>query len=130
MAKTFTAVCITLGLLALPPQAFAEDEEVGDSEGISYPAKIGGKFLIGMMNATTGIVEIPKTMMTESTNEGLASGLTVGLVKGMTNMIGRSFLGMMDVVSFPIPTKPLVQPPVVFQDFGTETTYGEGWQTY
>lgn len=130
MAKKLTVVCLTLGLLATTTYAYAEEEEVGDSEGISYPAKIGGKFLIGMMNASTGIVEIPKTMVTESSNEGLASGLTVGFIKGMTNMIGRTFLGMMDVVSFPIPTKPLVQPPVVFQDFGTETTYGEGWQTY
>ncbi len=101
-----------------------------DGDGISYPARIAGKLGIGLMNATTGIVEIPKTMMTVSEQEGIGLGLSLGLVKGMTNMMGRSFLGMLDVVSFPIPTKPLINPPVVFQDFGTETTYGQGWETY
>lgn len=117
--------CLAVAIIAaasLP--AHAEDS------AISYPAKIGGKFGIGMINAMTGIVEIPKTMMTVSSSEGIGLGLSLGLVKGMTNMLGRSLLGMMDVVSFPIPTKPLVSPPVVFQDFGTETTYGSGWETY
>jgi putative exosortase-associated protein (TIGR04073 family) len=116
------AACLS-GLSSIP--AAAED-----GSSLSYGSKIGGKFLIGMMNATTGIVEIPKTMMTETASDGLAMGMTVGLVKGMTNMLGRSLMGMMDVVSFPIPTKPLIKPPVVFQDFDQETTYGDGWETY
>jgi putative exosortase-associated protein (TIGR04073 family) len=98
--------------------------------GISYPARIGGKLGIGLINATTGIVELPKSMMVESSKEGIWMGMSVGLLKGMTNMLGRSLLGMMDVVSFPVPTKPLVTPAVVFQDFGEETTYGSGWETY
>jgi putative exosortase-associated protein (TIGR04073 family) len=107
-----------------PASALAEDS------GLSYPSKIGGKLGIGLMNAMTGIVEIPKSMIVESNKEGIGMGLSVGLVKGMTNMLGRSVLGMADVISFPIPTKPLVTPPVVFQDFGTETSYGAGWETY
>ena len=101
----------------------------GDS-GISYPAQIGGKLGIGLINAATGIVELPKSIMVESSKEGIGMGMSVGLLKGMTNMVGRSFFGMLDVVSFPIPTKPMVTPAVVFQDFGEETTYGSGWETY
>ncbi len=126
MSRNKTTVFLAAGLLALSSVS-AQAEE---GSGISYPAKIGGKFLIGMMNATTGMVEIPKTMMTTSASDGLGLGLSLGFVKGMTNMLGRSLLGMMDVISFPIPTKPLVNPPVVFQDFDQETTYGEAWETY
>lgn len=125
MPMKISSLCVLVSLLCLSSfSAHAEES------GISYPAKIGGKFLIGMMNATTGIIELPKTIMTESSNEGIAMGMSVGIIKGMTNMLGRSFLGMMDVVSFPIPTKPLITPPVVFQDFDQETTYGNGWETY
>ncbi len=119
------ALVLVAGAIAL----FSVASHAEDS-GISYPARIGGKFGVGIINATTGIVEIPKTMMTVSAQEGIGLGLSLGLIKGMTNMLGRSFLGMLDVVSFPIPTKPLVTPPVVFQDFDTETTYGQGWETY
>jgi hypothetical protein len=37
---------------------------------------------------------------------------------------------MVDVVSFPIPTKPMITPAVVFQDFAQGTTYASGWETY
>lgn len=97
---------------------------------ISYPAKIGGKLGIGLINATTGLAEIPKTIMTVSDKEGIAMGASLGIVKGLTNALGRSLLGMVDVVSFPIPTKPLITPAVVFQDTSEETTYGQGWETY
>ena len=126
MSKKIPVLCVAAGLLCLSSLSVRAEE----GSGISYPAKIGGKFLIGMLNVATGIVEIPKTMMTESASEGIAMGASLGLLKGMTNVLGRSFLGMADVVSFPIPTKPLVTPPVVFQDFDKETTYGEGWETY
>ena len=125
MSHKKQALFVVAGLAALLSVAAHAEEN-----GISYPAKIGGKLGIGLINATTGIVEIPKTMMTVSAKEGIALGMTLGLTKGMINMIGRSFMGMLDVVSFPIPTKPLITPPVVFEDFSEETTYGQGWETY
>jgi putative exosortase-associated protein (TIGR04073 family) len=120
----------TLSLVAGAIALFAVAAHAEEDSGISYPARIGGKLGIGFINATTGIVEIPKSIIVESTKENIWQGMSVGLVKGMTNMVARSFLGMLDVVSFPIPTKPLVTPAVVFQDFSTETTYGTGWETY
>lgn len=108
---------------------FSPNSQAEDS-GISYPAKIGGKFGIGLINTVTGIVEIPKTMMAVSENEGIGMGMSMGFVKGMTNLVGRTLTGIVDVVSFPIPTKPMVSPAVVFQDFGQETTYASGWETY
>jgi len=125
MSKTLKALLFT-GLFALCPAAAHADED----GGLSYPARIGGKLGIGLMNASTGIIELPKSMMVESSKEGIAMGLSVGFIKGLTNMLGRSFFGMLDVVSFPLPTKPMITPAVVFQDFAEETTYGNGWETY
>lgn len=115
---------LCLGVFFFSSSIHAEDS------GIPYGAQIAGKFGIGLINATTGIVEIPKTMMAVSEADGLAKGLSLGLFQGMGNMLGRTFLGMLDVISFPIPTKPLINPPVVFEDFGVETSYGSGWETY
>lgn len=108
---------------------FSLSAQAGDS-GISYPAKIGGKLGIGLLNTVTGIGEIPKSMMVETADEGIGMGMSLGFVKGMTNMLGRTLTGMVDVVSFPIPTKPMITPPVIFQNFDQETTYASGWETY
>ena len=69
-------------------------------------------------------------MMVESAKDGVGMGLTFGFVKGLTNLVGRTLTGIVDVVSFPIPTKPMVTPAVVFQEFDQETTYASGWETY
>lgn len=125
MLKKTQTLALCAGAIAL----FATAVHAEDS-GISYPARIGGKLGIGLINVTTGMVEIPKSIMVETEQENIWMGMSAGLAKGVVNAIGRSFLGMIDVVSFPIPTKPLVTPPVVFQDFSTETTYGTGWESY
>lgn len=125
MSQNKPMLCLAAGALALCAAAAHAEEG-----GLSYPARIGGKLGIGLLNATTGIVELPKGIVVESSKEGILRGVTVGWIKGFGNMLGRSFLGMVDVVSFPIPTKPLITPPVVFQDFGEETSYGTGWESY
>jgi putative exosortase-associated protein (TIGR04073 family) len=113
-----------IALLIISTPSFADDG------GIGYPAKIFGKLGIGIINAATGIIEIPKSMTVESQQEGIGMGLSVGLLKGLGNTLGRSILGVADVVTFPIPTKPMLTPPVVFQDFSTATEYSNGWELY
>jgi putative exosortase-associated protein (TIGR04073 family) len=120
---------LALFLAAVAITLFSMSVQAEDS-GISYPARIAGKFGIGIINTTTGIIEIPKSMMVESAKEGIGMGMSLGFVNGMTNMLGRTIVGMVDVVSFPIPTKPMITPAVVFQDFDQETTYASGWETY
>jgi putative exosortase-associated protein (TIGR04073 family) len=110
--------------------AFCSPSPQAEESGISYPARIGGKLGIGLINTATGIIEIPKSMMVVSAEEGIGMGMSLGFVNGMTNMLGRTLTGMVDVVSFPIPTKPMITPAVVFQDFSQETTYASGWETY
>ncbi len=101
-----------------------------DKSELSYPAKIGGKLGMGLINTVTGIAEIPKSMMVTTAKDGIGLGMSLGFVNGMTNMLGRTLVGMVDVVSFPIPTKPMITPPVIFQSFDQETTYASGWEIY
>ena len=124
MSSNKCALGLACALALFSTALFAEDS------GISYPARIAGKFGIGLINTVTGIVEIPKSMMVESASEGIGMGMSLGFVKGMTNMMGRTLTGMLDVVSFPIPTKPMITPAVVFQDFDQATTYASGWEGY
>ena len=119
---TLFLAAVAIGFLSMSAQA--------EDSGISYPARIAGKLGIGLINTVTGIIELPKSMMVESAKDGIGMGLSLGFIQGMTNMMGRTLIGMMDVVSFPIPTKPMITPPVIFQDFGQETTYATGWETY
>ena len=125
MQKNLLGLILVACAIALfSSMSYAEDS------GISYPARIGGKFGIGLINTVTGIVEIPKSMTVETEKEGIGMGMSMGFVKGMTNMLGRTLVGIVDVVSFPIPTKPMISPAVVFQDFSQESTFSSGWETY
>ena len=46
-----------------------------------YAATVAEKLGTGVTNVATGWVEIPKTMYVSSSQEGLASGLTLGFFK-------------------------------------------------
>ena len=124
MKKTTCISLFCLGLV-LVPAARAEPE---GSRG--YAGTAGEKFGIGVTNAATGWVEIPKTMYVSSLQDGLVSGLTLGFFKGIANMAGRSLLGVSDILIFMIPTKPMIGPPVIWRNFDQETSYNNTWELY
>ncbi|PPD47758.1 MAG: exosortase system-associated protein, TIGR04073 family [Methylobacter sp.] len=94
----------------------------------SYPARLGGKIGNGIANSVTGIAEIPKTIMIANRKEGVAYAATAGLVTGLVHMMGRTLSGAYDLATFIIPTKPIVTPDYIWQDFDTETSYRSTWQ--
>ncbi len=51
-------------------------------------------------------------------------GITGGLVKGVINIIGRTAVGVTDLITFPIPTRPIAQPVYIWNDFDVDTNYG------
>lgn len=58
----------------------------------------------GLGNLTLGfLVEWPKTMVHESDARGPAFGLTVGLIKGMALGVGRTLVGVYELLTFPLP---------------------------
>ena len=100
------------------------------ADGEKYPVSLEQKLGAGLVNTATGWLELAKSPIVISKNEGLGMGLTVGLAKGLVNTIGRTFWGVFDVVTFILPTKPMIEPHLIWQDFDTETTYNRKFEIY
>ena len=88
-----------------------------------YLDKVVGKLENGIANAIGGFVEIPKTVIIVSRSEGPVYGITVGLMVGILHALGRTVYGAVDMATFMIPTKPLVEPDYIWNDFDRITTY-------
>lgn len=99
-----------------------------DATASSYPARMGGKLGNGIANVATGFVEIPKSIRVANRAEGPAYAATAGFMTGMVHMLGRTLCGAYDLATFMIPTKPIVDPDYVWQNFDKETTYRSTWQ--
>ncbi|MGY6275835.1 exosortase system-associated protein, TIGR04073 family [Methylomonas sp. MgM2] len=113
-----TLACILLvGCFALVNPARAEPTE-------SYGEIVGRKLLSGLGNVVTSVAEIPKTIIIVNNESNIVWGLAGGSLKGLVNMIGRVGVGVLDLVTAPIPTYPIVDPLYVWDDFYAETTYG------
>ncbi len=94
----------------------------------TYPARMGLKLGNGLANAVTGVAEIPKTIMVSNRAHGAAYAASAGFVTGLFNMLGRTLSGALDIATFMIPTKPIVQPDFIWQNFNKETTYRKTWE--
>ena len=115
--KTIFKSLLLLSALSffLPHTAMAE----------SYSTHTAEKLAHGIANTATGLMELPKTMILTSQKEGIVYGVTVGLLTGLVNVVGRTAFGILDVATFMIPTDPTVKPGYIWEDFGKETTYGK-----
>ncbi len=89
----------------------------------SYGGQIGKKLGGGLANVATGWLEIPKTVINTTNEYNVALGLTGGLFKGILHMMGRTAAGALDLITFPLPTEPVVQPEFIWKDFNVETHY-------
>ena len=117
------AVAIVLAITSAPVQAAGDDRE-------KYPVSLEQKLGAGLLNTATGWVELAKTPIAISKKDGLGMGLTVGFAKGIVNTIARTFWGVFDVVTFVLPTKPMIEPHLIWQDFYTETRYNSQFEIY
>ena len=94
----------------------------------TYPARMGLKLGNGIANVVTGVGEIPKTIMVSNRAHGPAYAASAGLMTGLFNMMGRTLSGALDIATFMIPTKPIVQPDFIWEKFNTETSYRKNWE--
>lgn len=95
-------------------QAIAKDDYFQDS---------ADKFASGIVNATTGWIELPKNIVLVSQADGPLYGISLGIGKGIMHSVGRSLVGIANAATFFIPTKPSMSPLYVWDDFSKETTY-------
>jgi putative exosortase-associated protein (TIGR04073 family) len=90
----------------------------------SYMYSSGEKFVGGLTNVVTGVVELPKNLINSTEERGLPYGMTVGLATGIMHTVGRTVVGALDLVTFMIPIGSSVSPVYIWNDFHYETTYG------
>jgi len=89
-----------------------------------YADDIGSKFSRGLANTVTGWGEIPKNIANESRSSNVLVGFTWGTVKGAAHAIGRSSVGVFDLVTFFAPSDEYVHSTYVWNDARRDTTYG------
>lgn len=94
----------------------------------SYIEGVGDKLAHGLANTITGIGEIPKNVMIASDEKGVAYGATAGVFTGIFHAIGRTLTGAVDIVTFIIPTKPIIEPDYIWEDWDKETRYNPDWR--
>jgi putative exosortase-associated protein (TIGR04073 family) len=94
----------------------------------SYQRNVAQKAGNGLANLTTGALEIPKNIINISNSSNIVYGVFGGMLKGTINMVGRMGVGLVDLVTAPIPTQPIVQPLLIWDDFDTDTHYGAAFR--
>ena len=85
----------------------------------SYAQDMGKKLCRGAANLVTGWIELPKNIYDTSVENGLLSGIGVGLPKGLLMTIIRTGAGVYETVTFPFPIpegyNPVLEPEFVFK---------------
>jgi putative exosortase-associated protein (TIGR04073 family) len=119
MKQTLKTLLVVVTLCLVTPQI---------ASATTYPDRMGTKLGNGLANIVTGIVEIPKAVINGNRKSGAAYAATGGVMTGMVHMMGRTLLGAADLVTFMIPTKPIITPDFVWQNFKQDTGYKGTWE--
>lgn len=129
--KVFLPVLLLTAALSLPSLVIAEDlQQAGCHLRVkNYGDKMSDKAERGIINITTGILEMPKnTINTVNNSDSLVLGIIGGAIKGTLHTAGRISAGVVDLLTAFIPSEPIAQTEYVWEDFDTETTYGKTFQ--
>lgn len=135
----FVSFLLTSLLIAYPPMTQADMYQQGygnmaytpatqvyePQQQTSYGRKIGKKALSGWTNLSLGFLEIPKNIINTMNQSNFFYGVFGGFLKGLVNTLGRMGVGVADLITFPLPTKPIAYPLFIWNDFDVDTTYGE-----
>lgn len=103
---------VSIGLVFLHPNVAAAENGYDGNLAMS---KLGR----GVVNIFTGWVELPKRMIMTGEEEGTASALTLGLIKGIYYGLFRTAAGFYEGLTFPFPAPPnyapIIEPTFVFE---------------
>ena len=91
----------------------------------SYERGVLEKAGNGFANLTTSALEIPKSIINTTNDSNIIFGFFGGMLKGTVNMVGRMGVGLVDLITAPIPTQAIVHPVLVWDDFDVDTQYGK-----
>lgn len=106
--------CILTGALLSAGSAVATEKNYA----LNFASKVGH----GIVNATTGFLELPKNIVNVSREQNVLVGLTWGTTRGIMQSICRSAAGGMEIATAPFPTDHYVDPNLVWQRFDEDTS--------
>lgn len=86
IASVFLTITLIVGLAST---GFAQDPTA--------------KLTRGAVNALTGLLEVPATVLKMCKNEGAPKGLSTGLLTGLVMGVRRTVVGLYEVLTFAIP---------------------------
>ena len=117
----------------MQPQAYGNADtapvtQADESQQRSYGGKVGNKALNAVANLSTSVLEIPKNIINTSNESNIVYGAVGGLIKGLINTAGRLGAGIADIITIPLPTKPIAQPSYIWNDFDVDTSYGPAFR--
>lgn len=121
-----TGMFLSFSSLSIADVNETEISAIESSSTETYGTKVGQKVLRGLSNATLGFFEIPKNMILVTNKSNLLYGLTGGVSLGVLNTIGRTAVGISDLVFFLLPTKPVARPVHPWDSYlEVETSYDD-----
>ena len=123
LIKPAFLICSMMFLTVFP--SIGATDEFYYFESDDYSTIAADKFLGGMTNLLTGAFEVPKSVINANNEYGFPFAITAGVLEGLVNLLGRTMVGVVEVITFPIPTKPIPQPAVIWNDFDAPTYYDE-----
>ncbi|MFZ2313700.1 MAG: exosortase system-associated protein, TIGR04073 family [Methylobacter sp.] len=90
----------------------------------TYGSKISNKALRGFTNLLLSPMEIPKNVIKTTNESNPFYGIIGGIFKGLMHTAGRMSSGLIDLVFFPLPTKPNTDPIYPWDNyFDRDTSY-------
>ena len=93
-----------------------------------YGSKIGNKALSAFANLTTSVLEVPKNIINTSNQSNIFYGIAGGFIKGIINTAGRTGVGIVDLITLPIPTIPIAEPVYIWDNFDADTRYNAAFR--
>jgi putative exosortase-associated protein (TIGR04073 family) len=117
----FVSILLTGLFVVFAPETHA-DEQLPQQ---SYGNKVGQKAARAVANLGTAWLEIPKNMINVTNQSNVFYGVVGGLFKGLVHTAGRLGVAVADLITIPLPTKPIAHPIYIWEDFDRDTVYGD-----
>lgn len=122
-------ILVVAGFLFFSSPIMAQSDPSADTAQpqATYGSIVGKKLGTGVANLATGWIEIPKNtvnLVNDVDTKWVLFGVVGGIIKGTLHTLGRTMTGVLDFITFPLPTEPMIHPPLVWEKFGEDTTYG------